>query len=515
MTPQLCKSFVTALLLLLLLPSSSSSSSSAAAFAAICNSSTEKMLQAVALRRTSSLLLSTHLQKRRTNSACTNIFSKTAARQSSSSHVLNVATSSEQGETLLDPYEILLNDQQLDKIPLPNKLSPTSLESFTKCPQSFFFQYILKLKPDPPMTPELARGIICHKALEDVFELAPPQRTLDNLQNLFRKEWSEKRGNREQQQGEESTNDTGKDSSSESYDSLFRIDDDHLSTNNATSSNYYDIDAEIEWGKSSLQLLENYYELEDPRNETPLVREMWVNAKFPADTNETDLSEFVVRGKIDRIDALSSNNHQQGSTILRIIDYKTGKKPNFKYSTATNERIANEQFWKMKVYALVLWKMILQSEAMEEQQMQSQQENQKVDYRYGLSWELRQKLLQNMGYESEQHSHKWSKLLSVDSLRLMYLTSHLDDMTANYNTPPEALLGKAKYLDFSLNENESMPFLDFLEQMEQEIISIQRQIKDLVDMQDPKAWHHCNWRYCSCHEMRARFKPSSVSDQIV
>lgn len=433
---------------------------------------------------------------------------------------MGVATSSDQGETsinpeaastLLDPYEILLNDQKLDKIPLPNKLSPTSLESFTKCPQSFFFQYILKLKPDPPMTPELARGIICHKALEDVFELAPPQRTLDNLQNLFRKEWSEKRGNREQQQQrEQSTNDAGNDSSSESYDSLFRIDDDHLNT----TSSHYDIDAEIEWGKSSLQLLENYYELEDPRNATPLVREMWVNAKFPADTNESDLSEFVVRGKIDRIDALSSTNHQQG-TILRIIDYKTGKKPNFKYSTATNERIANEQFWKMKVYALVLWKMILQSEAVEEQLIQSQQENQKVDYRYGLSWELRQKLLQNMGYESEQHSRKWSKLLSLDSLRLMYLTSHLDDMAANYNTPPEAVSGKAKYLDFFLNENESMPFSDFLEQMEQEIITIQRQIKDLVDMQDPKAWHHCNWKYCSCHEMRARFKPSSVSDQIV
>jgi RecB family exonuclease len=515
MTPQLCKCFVTALLLLLL----PSSSLSAAAFVTIiCNSSTEKMLQAVAFRRTSSSLFLRNLQKIRTNSACTNIFSNTAACQSSSSsHLLNVATSSEQqGETLLDPYEILLNDQQLDKIPLPNKLSPTSLEAFTKCPQSFFFQYILKLKPDPPMTPELARGIICHKALEDVFELAPPQRTLDNLQNLFRKEWSEKRGNREQQQQQQgekqSTNDTGNDSLSESYDSLFRIDGDHLSTNNATSSNY-DIDAEIEWGKSSLQLLENYYELEDPRNETPLVREMWVNAKFQADSN--DKSEFVVRGKIDRLDALSSNNHQQGSTILRIIDYKTGKKPNFKYSTATNERIANEQFWKMKVYALVLWKMILQSEAVEEQQMQSQQENQKVDYRYGLSWELRQKLLQNMGHESEQHSHKWSKLLSVDSLRLMYLTSHLDDIAANYNTPPEAICGKAKYLDFSLNENESMPFLDFLEQMEQEIISIQRQIKDLVDIQDPKAWHHCNWRYCLCHEMRARFKPSSVSDQIV
>lgn len=349
------------------------------------------------------------------------------------------------------------------------------------------------------MTPELARGIICHKALEDLFELAPPQRTLDNLLNLFRKEWSSLRGNRE-----ESNNNAVQQNeyNAESYDSLFRIENNDDKASNESSP--YDINAEIEWGKSSMQLLKNYYEFEDPRDDTPLMREMWVNAKFPTDTES-----FIVRGKIDRIDLISSNN--SGAT-LRIIDYKTGKKPHFKYSQPTNERIAGEQFWKMKVYALILWKMMLHTETLEQRQNQQSEvvDGKAVDYRYGLSFELRQKLLRSLGYENNKHDHKWSELLTLDSLRLMYLTSHLDDMAANYDTPPDALVGKAKCLDFSLDE-----FMYVLDQTEKEVISIQKQIKELVDMQDPKFWHHCNWKYCNCHEMRDRFIDGTVSNEIM
>ncbi|KAK1735243.1 PD-(D/E)XK nuclease superfamily protein [Skeletonema marinoi] len=450
---------------------------------------TEMMMLRVVSRRSS---YTHHLSR---SAYAPTIFS-TRQLSSSSSHS---EAASAQVATLLDPYEIL-RDLKFDKIPLPNKLSPTSLESFTKCNQAFFFQYILKLKPDPPMTPELARGIICHKALEDVFELAPPQRTLVNLQNLFRKEWSSLRGDRESNNSVTQT----KEYNAESYDSLFRIVNDHDDDADVLSNESFpfDINAEIDWGQSSLQLLKNYYELEDPRNVTPLMREMWVNAKFP-----TEDDSFVVRGKIDRIDLISSNS----GAILSIIDYKTGKKPHFKYATATNERIANEQFWKMKVYALILWKMILQTETLEQRQRQQSEEVGKtVDYRYGLAWELRQKLLQSLGYENEQQAPKWTELLTLESLRLMYLTSHLDDMAANYDTPPDAPVGKAKCLDFSLNE-----FMSVLDQTENEVMSIQKQIKELVDMQDPKAWHHCNWKYCNCHEMRDRFIDGTVSHEII
>ena len=85
-----------------------------------------------------------------------------------------------------DKENINIQEQlDLESIPYPTHYSPTSLETFKKCPQAFFFLYILKLTQDPPMTEPLARGIICHTALEEVFDLKPQERTLANLENLL------------------------------------------------------------------------------------------------------------------------------------------------------------------------------------------------------------------------------------------------------------------------------------------------------------------------------------------
>ena len=262
--------------------------------------------------------------------------------------------------SLLDPYDILRNlskkgDDDVTQISFPTYLSPTKLESFSKCPQAFFFLYILQLTPDPPMTPQLARGIICHKALEDLYDLKPDDRSLANLENLFRREWCRLRGER----GANATiltttnvDDETKMKHANEYDTLFR------EFGEEGQIEGYDLKSEIEWGRSSIQLLRNYYSLEDPRTLSPIEREMWVNARFSTSTTTADSNnaiDFVVRGKIDRIDLLppsdtSSNNKLQ----LQIIDYKTGKKPWLKYSHKVNERIAKEQFWKMKVYCKYL-----------------------------------------------------------------------------------------------------------------------------------------------------------------
>lgn len=255
--------------------------------------------------------------------------------------------------SLLDPYDILRSLQKKGDnahISFPTFLSPTKLESFSKCPQAFFFLYILQLTPDPPMTPQLARGIICHKALEDLYDLRPDDRSLLNLENLFRREWNRLRGERRANATITSANnvDETKTKRKNEYDALFR----ELGVEGKIEG--YDIESEIEWGRSSIQLLRNYYSLEDPRTLSPVEREMWVNARFSTSTttDSNNLIDFVVRGKIDRIDILpptpsdTSNNKLQ----LQIIDYKTGKKPWLKYSHKVNEKIAKEQFWKMKVY---------------------------------------------------------------------------------------------------------------------------------------------------------------------
>mmetsp|Transcript_20296 Transcript_20296/g.41795 ORF Transcript_20296/g.41795 Transcript_20296/m.41795 type:complete len:571 (-) Transcript_20296:70-1782(-) len=467
---------------------------------------------------------------------------------------------------MLDPYDILRglqkksspgddaddNDDsttlQKVKIPHPTHLSPTSLETFKKCPQAFFFLYILKLKPDPPITPELARGILCHKALEDIFDLTPEDRTLDNLQNLFRKEWKGKRGVRNSvASGEhmERLDENDDSQNDESYDCLFRIDDGrqeeygsirmHDMRNNdddaSITTSSYDIEEEIKWGQYSLRLLHNYYQLEDPRKvqpPNPLMKEMWVNAKFNLNANssmdddddynddnheeerdnnpeESKLGRdsIIVRGKIDRIDMHydPSNN----KIHLRIIDYKTGKKPNFKYSPSVNERIANEQFWKMKIYALILWKMILRAEKMNSHNYGSA--DQREGYKYGIPWMFRQKLLQAM--DETRDRQKWSEIIELHSLKLVYLTSHADDASLENGNGGGGSIGPARYLDFSLGSNPS-EFQSILDEMQNEIESVGREIVEMVDLQDPKAFQHCDWKYCSCHEFRRRFRGDTV-----
>jgi hypothetical protein len=199
------------------------------------------------------------------------------------------------------------------------------------------------------MTPQLARGIICHKALEDLYDLKPDDRSLTNLENLFRRAWYRLRGERRENATVPIANnvdDETKMKHANEYDTLFR------EIGNEGQIEGYDLKSEIEWGRSSIQLLRNYYSLEDPRTLSPVEREMWVNARFStsATTDSNNAIDFVVRGKIDRIDILPPSDISNNKLQLQIIDYKTGKKPWLKYSHKVNERIAKEQFWKMKVY---------------------------------------------------------------------------------------------------------------------------------------------------------------------
>ena len=130
--------------------------------------------------------------------------------------------------------EPLLLDPEKDfNMTYPKALSPSAINEFLNCPQSFLFQYIYGIKQ--PTTTALAKGTMCHAALEQVFELDAADRTLEHLQNLMRKEWSQNR-------------------KSDQYGQLFVEDDGN-----------WNLEAEADWGREALQLLENYVNYEDPR----------------------------------------------------------------------------------------------------------------------------------------------------------------------------------------------------------------------------------------------------------
>jgi len=218
------------------------------------------------------------------------------------------------------------------------------------------------------------------------------------------------------------------------------------------SSGEHDVSAEREWGKGALDLLSNYYELEDPRRVVmePLKREMWVQATLPVKNSDLADDEFLMRGIVDRIDQAKT---WDGEAVLRIVDYKTGKAPDFKYSKAMNAKIADEAMWQLKIYALLLEQM------------------------------KKGNTLEDFPMEG-----------CIRCLRLLYLTS---------------VSGKGQYLDFDLGHTEEKRS-DVLEKTHQELSDIWTNIRVLIDKQDPTAFVGCDRTFCFCHKLRPRFAKGTV-----
>ena len=171
-------------------------------------------------------------------------------------------------------------------------LSPSRASDFKHCPQLFKFRAIDRIEVPP--TPAQARGTTAHLALQRLYDLPPDERTPEALYDLFRLCWVELRETE--------------------FAELF---DDET--------------AERTWGIESLEILANYFGVEDPAKVEPLEREL--------DMLE-DLGDITIRGILDRM--------EQNGDELVITDYKTGRAP--------PERYALPAFFALKIYALLIRK---------------------------------------------------------------------------------------------------------------------------------------------------------------
>ena len=171
-------------------------------------------------------------------------------------------------------------------------LSPSRAGDFKTCPQLFKFRAIDRL-PEPTSIYQ-ARGTTAHLALQRLFDHSLDERTMERLFDLFREAWTEIRGEDE-------------------YADLFE-----------------DIEEERAWGIESMELLANYFSIEDPTSFDPEDREL--------DMTE-DLDGITIRGILDRID-----RNEEGDLV--ITDYKTGRAP--------PERYALPAFFALKIYALLI-----------------------------------------------------------------------------------------------------------------------------------------------------------------
>ena len=305
---------------------------------------------------------------------------------------------------------------------------------------------------------------MCHTALERVYDLEPSERTLENLQNLMRVAWSEMRMKDE-------------------YKHLFDVPASRKKSDGEDEGHAErDLHAEIEWGQSALQLLNRYVQMEDPQNvvnPNPLEQEIWVKTNLTinpsagvtgntADSHmkedSDDSSTFLIRGIVDRIDlapAPVSGSTESNDMVLCIIDYKTGKAPNLKYSSVVNKRILDEAFWQLKVYALIIREMRLSA---------------------------------GKGTYSNLKN-----TLDLRLLRLMYLNSEK---------------GTGVTIDFDMGETETERDC-MLQEVHADLASVWTKINELVKSQDPKGFVHCDRKFCWCHKVRPQFLPGTVWEREV
>ena len=163
--------------------------------------------------------------------------------------------------------------------PVPTNLSPSRVDAFTSCPLQFRFASIEKL-PEPPSIPA-TKGSLVHRALELLFMLDPPERSLEAGLSALDQAATE-----------------------------FQSDKEWIGLG-------LDAEGEQRVLDDAEKLVRNYFTMEDPTQ----VRAIGLELRL-----EVPVGSLHLRGIIDRLDL---NEHGE----LIVVDYKTGKPP----------RVNNEQ----------------------------------------------------------------------------------------------------------------------------------------------------------------------------
>jgi putative RecB family exonuclease len=187
---------------------------------------------------------------------------------------------------------------EVDGVDVVGSLSPSRASDFMACPLLYRFRTIDKL-PEP-FSPDAVRGTVVHKVLEDLFDLAPTDRTPERALDLLEPSW-EAVLEAEPSVAEMFVGDEGR--------------------------------AITDWLASCRTALERYFTLEDPRRLEPAEREFYVETLLD--------SKLLLRGFVDRLDVAPGGE-------IRVVDYKTGRAP--------GEAFEAKALFQMKFYALVIWR---------------------------------------------------------------------------------------------------------------------------------------------------------------
>lgn len=178
--------------------------------------------------------------------------------------------------------------------PRPIAISPSRASDYKRCPLQYRLRAIDRI-PEPT-TEAQVKGTLVHAVLEEMFTWPREERTYPAAVKRLKPHWAKMR--EEQPSCAEPVNDE--------YQLL--------------------VDART--------LLRGYFTMENPLGFDAHAQEMPVDFTLP--------NGVPVRGFIDRVDIAPTGE-------VRVVDYKTGKKPQLRYSQ-------DAQF-QMRFYALVYWRL--------------------------------------------------------------------------------------------------------------------------------------------------------------
>ena len=178
----------------------------------------------------------------------------------------------------------------------PLALSPSRCGDYLQCPLLFRFRALDRL-PEPKTVAQV-KGTLVHAVLEEMHKLPREQRLYPAAVKQLKPTWA--------------------DMCAKDKDLLELVPEEEL----------YDFLVECR------SLLRGYFEMENPQGFDAYATEMYVDTVLP--------NGVPVRGFIDRVDVATTGQ-------VRVVDYKTGKKPLPRYS--------DQAKFQMRFYALVYWRL--------------------------------------------------------------------------------------------------------------------------------------------------------------
>jgi len=174
-------------------------------------------------------------------------------------------------------------------------LSPSRAGDFLSCALLYRYRTIDRLPESS--SPDAVRGTLVHQVLEDIFDRPPAERTPATAHALLEPTWAALQERSQRTREVAATLD------------------------------------EPAWLASAHEVLDRWFELEDPTRLEPAEREAHVEARLA--------NGLTVRGIIDRLDRAPDG-------ALRVVDYKTGSSPTEGYELRA--------LLQLRIYALILWR---------------------------------------------------------------------------------------------------------------------------------------------------------------